>query len=702
MKYPCFVNTEWNMRFPAGVFYVIIKTNYSHMNKKLFVLLTTLLATFCLYAQQTDPAVIKINGKPVLKSELQRAYTKSNALRSDDEKESITDFIQSYINFKLNVEEAKAQHLDTTGNYVRDMATARVETSHKYMQDTVYENDYLKKIYSRMVENVEVNHVLIPFEGEIVFPVDTVALYKRASELRDRLSKNGFAAEGYGKSSATSIVMDNNKQNGYIGWTVPFMFNASVEDAIYSLPMNEISQPIRTSDGYHIVQVLGRRPAVGAIDIEQVLFNFTQIPPNQHQIDSVGKVAWREYNRIGSSVDYKALCDEFAQAMEMGDKGCRFGVIGLDSRLSPSFIDAAFRLKNEGDITEPVLSDYGYHIIRLLKKIPVPSYENLKLSLRERITKSDKSQEMTREKRGRMADALGYTFNKEAYDKLNAIADKVSPRDSAFFGLVKNPNDILFSFGNKAKYTVGNFVDYIRLRHSLINKKSMDAPEMFIFTEAINNTLSTDVLSEYFNVYYSRTLTDYYYITLVEREHEYKEQLNEISDGLLSFAVMNKNIWERSATDEKGLSGYFNENKNKYSLNGTKYRGLIIHAKNEKALSTAESLAKNEKNRDALVQKLRNTLNKDSLDVLMEPGIWVKGENKYVDNKIFGGKEIKPQMGYPFFFVTGEFITAPVDYNDVRSAVEADYQDELEKEWKVYLQNKYKVEIDNSVLGTIK
>jgi peptidyl-prolyl cis-trans isomerase SurA len=521
-------------------------------------------------------------------------------------------------------------------------------------------------------------------------------------ELRDRLSKNGFDAEGYGKSSPASIVMDNNKQNGYIGWTVPFMFNAKVEDAIYSLPVNEVSRPIRASDGYHIVQVSGRRPAVGAADVEQVLFNFTQIPPGRHQTDSVGKVAWREYGRIHSSTDYKALCDEFARVMEMGDRGCRFGVVALDSRLSPSFIDAALNLKNEGDITEPVLSDYGYHIIRLVKKIPVPSFGDLKISLRERIIKSDKSQEMTGEKREKMAKALDYTLNKEAYDKLNGIADKVSPRDSAFFGMVENPDDVLFSFGNKERYTVGNFVEYIRLRHKLLNKKSMDAPEMSIFTEAINNTLSTDILSEYFNVYRSRCLTDYYYITLADREPGYREQLEEISDGLLSFAVMNKNIWERSAVDEKGLAGYFNRNKNRYSLSDTKYRGLIVHARNEKALSTAESLAKEEKDRDALIRKLRNTLNKDSSEVLMEPGTWSKGENKYVDNKIFEGKEVQGQMGYPFFFVTGEFISAPVDYNDVRSAVEADYQDELEKNWKTYLRNKYKVEVDNAVLKTIK
>ena len=68
---------------------------------------------------------------------------------------------------------------------------------------------------------------------------------------------------------------------------------------------------------------------------------------------------------------------------------------------------------------------------------------------------------------------------------------------------------------------------------------------------------------------------------------------------------MNKNIWERAATDEKGLSEYFKKNKSKYSLGGTKYRGLIVYAKDEKALTVATSLSKSEKNRDCLLYTSR-------------------------------------------------------------------------------------------------
>ncbi|MDR0824382.1 MAG: peptidylprolyl isomerase [Prevotella sp.] len=673
------------------------------MNKKLFLILITFLAT-CAYAQQADPVAIKINGKPVYRSELEKAYKKSNELKQEGQKEPFSDFIKSYIDFKLNVEEAKAQHLDTTGSYIRDLSSARVELSRPYMQDTTYEDKYMRGVYSRMLEDVEINHVLLPYDNDVVLPADTLALYNKAVDLRNRLVKNGFAAEGYEKKPQTSVVIDSKGRNGYIGWTVPLMFPAKVEDAMYSLAINQISLPIRTAQGFHIVQVLGRRPAVGSAEIEQVMFNFTQVPPDRNQLDSVGSVAWREYRKIHSPEDFNLLCEEFSRVMQTGDEGCYGGMVNLESFLSPSFVNAALNLKEAGDVSEPVWSDYGYHIIRLLKKIPISDYDNVKGALRGRIGRAGRMPDMTKEKRFRMAAELKLVINDKAYSALNDIADGVSPKDSLFLERVKNDDDILFSFENGESRKVNDFIQYIRFRQDMLNaeNKPKDAPAATILQDMNKYTLSTDILKEYFESFLSRSLTDYYYLTLADRFTKYKEQLDELSDGLLLFAVKNKNIWERSAIDEKGLSDYFNNNKTKYSLGGTKYRGLIVYAKNEDTLIKAEAMAQKQKNRDALIKEIREAFNKDSFGVLMVPGTWAKGANPYVDNKIYGGGDVTAMMGYPFFFVTGEFITSPQDYSDVKSAVEQDYQDILEKEWQTYLNKKYEVKTDKSVLKTIK
>lgn len=674
------------------------------MNKILSVFLFTILTPLCVYAQQQDPVALTINRKPVLRSEIEYAYKKANEQKVIGEKESFNDFLQSYIILKLNVEEAKAQHLDTTANFKRELSSARVQTSYKYMEDTEYEDIYVRKIYDRMLENVEINHVLLPFEKEQVFPFDTLTLYKQALVLREKLLQSGFTGENYKKKGtpAKEIIPDYNSINGYVGWITPFIFPSKVEDAAYNLPIGEISLPIRTQRGYHIIQVLNRRPAIGSVELEQVVFGFTHIPPPQNQIDSVAKVAWREYNNIKSDADFQSLCEEFAQAMQTGDRGCYLGVVGLESTMPPSFVSAAFDLEKKGDISKPVLTDYGYHIIRLLNKIPVAEYSRIKESLRTKVLSSDKAMNLSKTKRQQIASNVQLNINQKTYRELSEIANTISPQDSAFFNKIKNGKEILFSIDGKVDYTVNDFVGYLRFRQSQLKKEMGDEPEIMQLVETVKYNLSTDQLKEYYESYSSREASNYYYSTLEERYPEFKRLMNEFSDGLLLFAVKDKNVWKRSTTDEKGLSEYFNKNRSKYKLDAPKYKGMIVFAKDEKSLTEAEALARKEKDIDKLIQKIRSTLNKNTVVIQMEPGSWEKGGNRYVDNKIYGGAAPAPRRDFPYFFVTGQFIDAPRDYIDVRNAVENDYQDLLEKEWDTYLKNKYKVEIEKLVLDTIQ
>ena len=674
------------------------------MNKILLAYFITLLTPLCSFAQQQDPVAVNINETAILRSEIEYAYKKANESRNSQDKESLNDFLRSYINMKLNVEEAKAQGLDTLANYKRELSSTRVQLSYKYMENTEYENEYIQKIYNRTLENVEINHVLLPFEKETIFPADTFAFYQQAVELRKHLLKNGFTGEKYNKKDtpSTGLIADYSKKNGYVGWIAPFMFPSKVEDAIYDTPQGEISQPIRSSQGYHIIQVLNRRPAIGSVELEQVVFGFSHIPPPQHQIDSVGKVAWREYNNIRSQADYNSLCQEFAQVMQTGDKGCYLGVVSLESTMPPSFLSAAFNLEKIGDISQPVLTDYGFHIIRLLNKIPVPEYKKVKNSLRNKILHSDKAANISTAKRNLIKTETQLSVNNEAYKKLNEIANTVSPQDPVFIEKIKNGSDILFSIDKEVNYSVSDFTGYIRFRNGLLNKTMGDEPDIAQFIDVVKRNLSTDQLNEYFNSFCSQKLTDYYYSTLEERYPEFKRQMNEFSDGLLLFAVKNKNVWERSRTDEKGLTDYFNKNKQRYKLDGRKYKGLIVFAKDEKSLAAAESLATKRKDINSLIQQIKSTLNTQGVVVQMEPGSWAKGNNKFVDNKIFGGVAPAPRKDFPFFFVTGNHIDTPQDYTDVQNAVEIDYQESLEKGWDTYLKNKYKVEIEQSVIDTIQ
>uniref|UniRef100_UPI003AF060C5 peptidylprolyl isomerase n=1 Tax=Dysgonomonas gadei TaxID=156974 RepID=UPI003AF060C5 len=467
------------------------------MIKKHSLLFFALLTTLGILAQQDDTVVFTIDGVPVYKSEVEYAYKKGNA--NAETKQDFGDFVNSYINFKLNVTEAKAQQLDTTASYQRQLSSYRSQMAQQYMNNTDYEDEYIEKIYKRMKENVEINHVMFPFDNkEIVLPADTLRMYKKAMEARAKILKGGFTgAELSTPRSGAMFYPRAESRNGYIGWVSPFMFAAKVEDAIYSLPLNEVSMPIRAARGYHIVQVLNRRPAMGAVEIEQVVFNFSHLPPSQQQIDSVGKVAWREYENIKSPADYQSLCDLFSKVHKMETNGCYFGIIKLDSNLPMDFTMAAFSLEKAGDISKPVMSNYGYHIIRLLRKIPTESLDVMRNQLRERILRSDKVQELSDEKRRSLKSYFNVTVNKEAYSKLYEITETVSPRDSVFLKMIKNGEDILFDIDGQRAYPVREFAKYINYRQKERIKDTNDITIMQI-EEASPYSLSSDILNEYF------------------------------------------------------------------------------------------------------------------------------------------------------------------------------------------------------------
>ncbi|MDR2954059.1 MAG: peptidylprolyl isomerase [Prevotella sp.] len=672
------------------------------MNKKLLIILFSLLTTSGILAQTSDPIAFTLNGVPVYKYEVEYAYKKAN--ENLDNKISLKDFMPSYIEFKRNVEEAKAQQLDTLPRYKREFMSYRYQIATPYMSDTVYENEYIRKMYDRLLENIEINHIIFPFKTNIIFPKDTVATYNEAIRVRELILKNGFTDEVI-KSIDTEVpahILGLQRHNGYLGWVTAFILPPALENAIYNMPIGEISLPIRTADGYHIVQVLNKRAAVGSAEIEQVMFRFGHIPATQHQIDSVKKVAFKEYNTLHSTDDYQALCEQFSIAYKTGDKGCYFGIVGLDSKLSPEFLTATFNLEKPGDISQPVKTDYGYHIIRLLNRIPVPDYETMKGQLRAKIEEGNRRYDLSKAGREELRSKVNLKISRNEYSKFNDIAHTISPKDSLFLVGISNTDATLLEIDGKRYVPVKEFIRYIEYRQRILKGQDPDELQMLTVIDPSPYSLSTDILGEYFSSFITIIINDYLDDTLDERYQDFKEIMNEFSDGLLVFEVKDKNIWQRSKTDGKGLEKYFQKNKRKYKLEAPQYKGVIIHAKNDDALKKAQALVNKEKKIENLVNEIRADINKDTILVKLEPGIWSKGQNPYIDYEIYEGNKPSVDKTYPYFSIQGSIISKPEEFSDVKALVELDYQNELEKEWNAYLKRKYKVKINESVLKTIK
>lgn len=672
------------------------------MKLKLLFLIILLLSGINLIAQQQDLIALTIDGKPVYRSEIEEAYNKSNAVLQ--QKEPLDDFLLHYIDFELNLREAKKQQIDKGESFIRECANFRLAQSGVYLNDTLARHNFLKTIYDHLLEEREVNHVLLPFDKDRILPVDTLDLYKKALLLREKLQKNGFTGEGYStkKQLATDIHFETQHQNGYIGWVVPFMLPYPVEKAIYSLNAGEVSMPVRSVHGYHIVQVLDRRPNRGQSQIQQVHYAFTDVPPTQRQIDSVKLIVERAYNKIRSSADFDILCEAYAKAMGLGDKGCDFGMISRESKMPATFVNAVYELEKPGDISKPVLTDYGFHIIRLTEIIPMVSFDFLKPQLFDKVRFGDRLSYLNQEESKSLMKEYSFSLNKDVYNKLCTLAETVDPTDSRFVDKIANKDDVLFTIDGVKSFLVRDFVAYLK---ELSAKKadSTDVDPAFVYDMDETKILSSDILDDIFQIYSVNEIRHYARENLEKKYPDFKRLMDQYVEQLLVFSIKDKNIWTKSVTDEKGLEQYFVAHKAKYAWDNPKYKGLIIHCKDEKTLNEVKKLSAKEKDTDKLSSLLRKSLNADLAMVQIEKGLWSKGENEYIDNQVFAGSApTKDRKGFPLFYVTGQLISSPQDFRDDRARVEADYQGQLEAEWAQYLKKEYKITANKNVLNSIR
>jgi len=655
-----------------------------------------------LFAQSSDSVLFSVNGKPVYKSEFEAAYKKNN-LNALLEQNGIESFLQSYIDSKLSLEEALSQKLDTTDGYKYQYDSYRIQVIAPYLENRDFADRYFDELYKTYLEDVELNHVYIPFGKNKVFPSDTLATYNLALARHNELKKNKFKEAGLSDyTKEPSLETNLETVNGYLGWVNLPMLSTAIKEAVMQMKVGEISNPVRTSNGYHIVQLLAKRPAAGYRVVDQVVFGYTSHPPTQHDIDSVTVVANSLYNEMESPLDFQLLCDGFAEAHGKGDAGCRFGEVSMDAKLPPSFIAEAFKLQNVGDISHPVVSNYGVHILRLVSKREIPSQDRMRDKLLESMQKGDKGAFYTYDYQKYFTNKYGLVYNESARQKLIDIANSIFPTDSSFVSHIENGDDVLFTIDETLKYDVKSFAKYLLAVAAKEDIKDDDVlARLFGIIPVDPFTLSTDKLESILRQFATSKLYDYLHNSLDKKNPELRRLVNEYAEGILIFDVKNKNVWSK-ANDETALKEFFEKNKSKYRWDSPRYKGYVIHSDNEAILDTVRQAVKKVKNEETLKQIIRDEFKNDSIanSVRIDEGLWSKGQNKYVDYEVFSGPD--PTSTSHYHLMLGKLIRKPETYEDVKGEVVADYQDELEKKWLKELRKKYKVIVDETVLKTIK
>src|SRR5688572_7546035 len=301
----------------------------------LFLLLTLLIST----AQAQ--VIFSYGPKSVSKEEFLKAYNKNNTEEKATDK-AYREYLDLYIRFKIKVQAALDLKLDTLPGQQAELRAFRSQVVESYLKDEESISALIDEAMKKALDRINAAH----------------------AQLKKVMDFGKVAAE-YSEDPAAK------KNNGDLGYITVFSLPYDMETTAYTLAAGKYSAPFRTRNGYHIFKKIDERKAVGTLRASQILLAF--LPDvTEAQKQQQRKLADSIYRALQQGADFHNMVHQYSgDAISLQSEGemPSFGV----GRYDAAFEAAAFGLAKDGEISRPVLTEFGYHIIKRLQRVPVKS-----------------------------------------------------------------------------------------------------------------------------------------------------------------------------------------------------------------------------------------------------------------------------------------------------------------------------------------
>jgi peptidyl-prolyl cis-trans isomerase SurA len=318
-----------------------------------------------------NPWVFTYGLDTVYQTEFERLLSKNKKDKERPTEADVKEYLELYENFKMKVTEAELLNLDTNTSFKTELAGYRKQLANPYLTDKKVSEALMKEAYERMKLEVNASHILINC-AENASAKDTLVAYNKILALRNRITKGESFDSVAAKNSEDPTAAKN---FGNLGWFTSFQMIYPFEVQAYNTAKGQVSAPFRTRFGYHIVKVLDKRAARGEVKVAHIMLqtgpsaSLELVSESKLKIDSI-------YNKIVSGESFEALAELYSQDQGSKGNGGVMNYFGGNSSFPDKFKEVAFGL-NIGDVSKPFQTDYGYHLLKMIDKKPVPEFKEV-------------------------------------------------------------------------------------------------------------------------------------------------------------------------------------------------------------------------------------------------------------------------------------------------------------------------------------
>lgn len=532
-------------------------------------------------AQNNSEVLFKINQDNYKVEEFMRSYQKNIDLPSTAS-ETVEEHLERFIDFHLKLKAAYAMGLDTLSAFKKEYQSYYKQIAGNYISNGEVTEAMLQEMYDRTQTEVRASHILLNLDKN---EKDTAEVYQQALILKKRI-ENGEDFERLAKQYSEDQSARFNA--GDVNWFNTSMMAYEFESKAYELEVGEVSDPVRTEFGYHIIKKTGERPSRGKLKTAHIVLKFTDtLTDLETRIQKI-------YNKLQDGEDFHELAKTYSQEASSASSGGYITEFSLGGLNSKTYENEAYKLKNNGDYSEPFKSKYGWHIVKLIETSPLASYEEMKDQLKNKLKLSSRSKllvskikqsleklydvDINEEAKTYFIDSMGDDFKKGkwVFDPDDEVAQRVIIR-------VENQVVDFKSFG----------------KHIELQQRPLQTPP-----------LNAVVVEKAIDVFVYKNLIAHHKTQLPEVDNDFKLKMQEFKNGILIFDYMSQLIWEPVEKDSVAQKDYYTKNAKDFVV-PEQVMGKLYSSKNKTSLKKLKTLL-------ATKAKLEGTTEALPEDVILE------------------------------------------------------------------------------------
>ncbi len=624
-----------------------------------------LLGCFCLtlgaYAQKKDKCVLKIGDQDFSLQEFEYIYNKNNPVSQNPMTKQA--YLDLFVNYKLKVKAAEDAGLDTVASFVSELQYYRDELSKPYLSDKKAEDQVLAEAYERMQNELDASHILIMAKPDAT-PQDTMVAWNKAKKALDEIKAGADFNQVAMRYSEDPSVQRN---SGRLGYFSAFQMVYPFETGAYQTPVGEVSDIVRSPYGYHLIKIHDKRPASGEILVAHIMKMVPQNGSNAQEVEarmSIDSI----FAKVQSGDDFAALATEYSDDKQSAFHGGELPWFSR-GRMVAAFADVAFALGNNGDVSQPFRTPFGWHIVKRLDYKPLGSLEAERDNILQRLSNDERSHAGVKALVASLKQSYHFSVDSLQLNSLLDVVDHES-NDSLLQARAHAFGGTLFSFAG-TDVAVSSFVavleDAKMLRAGVSRQQVLDRLSSFE----------------------ERSILVYEKSVLEAKYPDFRFLMQEYHDGLLVFEISQRMVWEKAASDTTALMTFYRDNIHRYSAPRSFTGDVVVCQSVEKAKALKSGCQSGKPLTTAQVRRMAGK------GAEVHSGSFVYGQDASTDALIWpSGGDQNPLVVLNGNFEYGE--AAP--FASIRGSVISDYQNYLEAAWLKQLHQKYQPKIYRKVV----